>query len=137
MKKIRLEFCNDEITTILFALQKAIFYTDKIDPAFCPFTYMGDKKKYLDGYREMYHKLRIAIAHLAFLDDTDDVPTGSPSWLVKVFNGEVIDEKTKDNEIKTKIISTEAAGTIKIKTPYYDKKGKCKVDLSNEETKKD
>jgi len=98
MKKIRLEFCNDEIMTLIFALQKAIFYTDNLDPAFVPFTYEDDKKRYLDGYREMFFKLRVAIAHLGFLDDLDDAPTGTPSWLVKPFNGEIVDEKTKNND---------------------------------------
>lgn len=93
MKKIRLEFCNDEIMTLVFALQKAIFYTDNLDPAFVPFTYENDKKRYLDGYRKMFFKLRVAMAHLAFLDDPDNDLQGTPSWLVNPFNGEIVDSK--------------------------------------------
>ncbi len=60
MKKVQIELSPDQFVTIIFALKKAIIYTEHFDPTYDFYKHnANDIQKFLNSYKELLTELQL------------------------------------------------------------------------------
>jgi len=72
MKKLQVEFSMDDLMVLMFAMRKAIHYTEWFDPTYFHYIELADKKKHLKDYQIMLLKLMTCDGYLTAEGDSTD-----------------------------------------------------------------
>lgn len=95
MKTIQIEITMDDLLCIMFALRKAIHYTEFFDPTYWRYFELPDKQQHLQKYREMLLKFIELDGILTF--DFDELIGTDMEEHYHVFNAKIVEHPDEDD----------------------------------------